>query len=230
VRESASLELARLGEAAILALERAQPRSPEQHSRIEALLGNFRQTYIAEFNGWGWIYQSIAHAQSFKSLGEKIRKLSLRVARLNDNKPQAPLEVEIRDETMTTIYAVGQIPVEACERKFRWRDVVFKKRVDLQAGKTYVIVLTSQDSDNQSGWLINDIYTDVYPHGSKIGYRYDSFFHIEFSGGQSIHVGPKNDQTDLDTPISSGCSGGAELRGPLITQAGPLPSAQFVKE
>ncbi|MGE3804558.1 MAG: HEAT repeat domain-containing protein [Gemmataceae bacterium] len=231
VREAATRELAQLGERAVPALERALEKSTslEQRKRIEALLHDFRQVFHAEYNGWGWIYQSIAHAQSFKCTGTQIKKMSLRVARLNDNKPQAPLDVEIRDASLTTIYAVGQIPVSSCERKFHWRDVAFKKMVDLEPGKTYVFVLTSPDTDNKSGWLINDIYTDVYPHGTKIGYHYDTFFHIEFTGGKTIHVGPKDDQTKHDTPINSGAAGGAAVPGAMITQAGPLPAAKFVK-
>jgi len=47
--------------------------------------------------GWYWIYQAIAHAQFFVSNGQPIRELRVPVARLNNNIPAAPLEVEIRN-------------------------------------------------------------------------------------------------------------------------------------
>jgi hypothetical protein len=84
----------------------------------------------------------------------------------------------------------------------------------------------SQDTSNKAPWVVNEIYTKLYPDGTHLGYQSDFFFRLTFDGGRSIHVGP-DDKTDLAIPISSGSSGGAKVAGPLnLVGFGPVPAGK----
>ena len=183
-----------------------------------------------DFNGWHWVYANIAHAQTFEATGSRISSLKLRVAKLNDNKPSAPLEVEIRDPKFEIIYARGFIDAKVAQREFRWQQVELTHTSPLKTGGSYALLFHSRDNTNQSPWVVNAIYEDVYPpgrHGSN-GHE-DFFFAIDFKDGKSLRVGPDGEKTRMTTPISSGSAGGLPGDGgPLTLQGfGPIPTGRL---
>ncbi len=170
--------------------------------------------YIAESPGWYWVYQSIAQSQSFLAVGSHIEKLDIRVAKLNANTPQAPLEVEVRDPSLKQVFAHGKISAGPATRDFQWRKVSLDFEAKLQPGRRYLLLFHSQDTNNKSPWLVNAIYRDVYPHGRRVGGKGDLFFSIHFSGGRRLHVGP-NEDAKPTIPTNSGLGGGAAYLAPL---------------
>lgn len=234
-RDSAYQELFRMGDSAVPALKNAliRPGSAEARDRIRVLLSLRRQSeFDADSDGWHWVYSRIAHAQTFEATGATVKSVKLRVAQLSANRPTAPLEVEIRDAKLETIYLRGAIDPGVLERDFRWRPVGLKHVAPLQFGETYVLVFHSRGNKNTSPWAINAIYRDVYPYGRHwYTHTEDFFFHIEYWEGTSVRVGPRGDFTLLKTPISSGAQGGqVEDGGGLRLQTfGPLPSGKLME-
>jgi hypothetical protein len=215
-REEATAELRRVGAPAEAALRKALAESPsaEVRRRARDLLRSVRTRFEAESAGWSWIYADIAHGQTFRALGADLRSLRLRVARLNATAPAAPLEVEIRDPTLKATYARGLVPVEEAGREFAWREVRWRHRAPLTPGGRYVLFFHSQDTSHRAPWLVNEIYSDLYPDGEHLGYAFDFFFRLEFGNGRTLHVGPAKETTKA-VPISSGDRGGTERKGPL---------------
>jgi hypothetical protein len=230
VREEATAELRRIGPPAAVALRRAVAESPsaEVRRRARDLLRSVVTYCEAESAGWSWVYGSIAHGQTFRAVGADVRTLRLRVARLNATAPAAELEVEIRDPALKATYARGTIPVVEAGRDFAWRAVRWRHRAPLTAGDRYVLFFHSQDTSHRAPWLVNEVYSDVYPDGEHLGYAFDFFFRLEFGNGRSIHVGPAK-ETDKAAPFSRGSSGGAEQKGPLkLVGYGPVPPGKDV--
>jgi hypothetical protein len=231
VREAATAELQRIGPAAVPALKRllAGPASPEARRRATALLRLLAADFEGRSNGWHWVYGGIAHGQTFQATGRRIRSLRLRVARLNGQRPAAPLEVEIRDPALRRVYARGVIPAEQARRTFAWREVQLARRAPLAPGREYVLFFHSQDATNRAPWLVNAIYHDLYPHGHHLGYpTEDFFFGLTFADGRSLRVGPHGG-TDAAVPVGSGSPGGAPVAGPLaLVGFGPVPPGKDV--
>jgi hypothetical protein len=232
IREEAYRELERLGDAAVPALLQAlkKPTSVEQRDRLFILLAKRRPSeFDADFNGWNWIYNGIAHLQTFEATGATIKSLRLRVAQLNANRPAGPLDVEVRDPKLEYIYARGTIDPTVTERDFRWQPVTLKQVAPLKFGDPYAIVFHSRLSRNFGPWVVNAVYRDVYPHGNLWHAKnQDFFFHIEYHEGTSIRVGPKGDDVKLKTPINSGNGGGTPGDGPLAIQDfGVLPTGKL---
>jgi len=225
VREAATAELLRIGVPAMPALRRAfaESSSAEVRCRARKLMDTIAPRYEGHSAGWHWIYRSISHGQSFQATDRNIESLELRVARLNAVPPAAPLEVEVRDPALKAIYGRGSIDSAQAGRAFAWRKVQWRHRAPLTAGQTYVMFFHSQDTSNKAPWLVNEIYSELYPDGTHLGYSSDFFFRLTFAGGRSIHVGP-GEKTDLAVPISSGASGGTKSEGPLrLVGFGPVP-------
>jgi hypothetical protein len=232
--DSAYQELVRMGDKAVPALRNAlvKPGSAEARDRIRVLLALRRPSeFDAHFNGWHWVYSTIAHAQTFEATGATVKSLKLRVAQLSANRPTAPLEVEIRDAKLETIYLRGAIDPGGLERDFRWRPVGLKHVAPLQFGETYVLVFHSRGNKNTSPWAVNAIYRDIYPYGRHwYTHTEDFFFQIEYHEGTSVRVGPKGDDTPLKTPISCGAQGGAHVEdggGLRLQTFGPLPAGKL---
>ncbi|MCI0640419.1 MAG: hypothetical protein L0Y70_15210 [Gemmataceae bacterium] len=233
VRESAQNELIRLGDAALPAVKRAmeQARSNETLMRLRRVLAAHRPTaYDAHFNGWHWVYSIIAHAQTFEATGSKVKSLKLRVAQLNDQRPLAPLEIEIRDAKFETIFLRGTIDAAVLTREFAWQPVKLNHVAPLQPKESYVLLFHSRDNSNKSPWVINAIYESVYPFGHHwYTHHEDFFFGIEYHDGKALRVGPKTDETAFKQPINSGAEGGpVENGGPLVLQTyGPIPQGKL---
>jgi hypothetical protein len=232
VRDEAFQELLRQGDAAVPALVQTlkKPSSAEQRDRIHVLLAKRRPSeFDADFNGWHWSFGWIAHVQTFEATGATVQSLRLRVAQLNDNRPAAPLEVEIRDLKFETIYALGSIDPAVTQRDFRWQPVALKHVAPLKFGETYALVFHSRGSKNTGPWVVNTVYRDIYPFGYQWHAKHqDVFFHIEYCEGTSVRVGPKGDDVTMKTPINSGASAGMIGDGPLAVQDfGPLPAGKL---
>jgi hypothetical protein len=226
VREAATKELKQIGSPAEKAIRRAliESESAEVRRRAADILRVIATCYEDHSAGWHWIYGSIAHGQTFRATGQTMETLRLRVARLNSSRPAAPLEVEIRDPTMRTVYARGLIETTEAKRAFAWRKVRWRHRAALTPEQDYVLFFHSQDTSNKAPWVVNAIYKNLYPDGTHLGYpTEDFFFHLTFTGGRSIQVGP-GEKSDLSVPVSSGSSGGTKVVGPLaLVGFGPLP-------
>lgn len=233
VRERAQKELAGLGSEIVPGLKAAlaDAKTPETRRRIEKLLALQQpHVYTADFNGWNWVYSNIAHGQSFETPGTRIKSLKLRVAQLSERRPTAPLEVEIRDRSLGTIYLQGLIGSEVLQRDFTWQAVQIQKVAPLQAKGNYVLLFHSRDNNNRSPWAINAIYDNLYPHGHDLCTDHqDFFFQIDFDDAKTLRVGPEGENCTARTPISSGAEGGfVEDGGPLRLQGhGPLPRGKF---
>ncbi|HEY7159526.1 MAG TPA: HEAT repeat domain-containing protein, partial [Gemmataceae bacterium] len=229
VREAATKELKQIGSPAEKALRRAltESESAEVRRRAADILRVIATRYEGHSAGWHWIYGSIAHGQTFRATGRTMETLRLRVARLNSSRPAAPLEVEIRDPTMRTVYARGLIETTEAEREFAWRKVRWRHRAALTPEQNYVLFFHSQDTSNKAPWVVNAIYKNLYPDGTHLGYpTEDFFFHLTFTVGRSIQVGP-GEKSDLSVPISSGSSGGTKVVGPLaLVGFGQLPPGE----
>jgi hypothetical protein len=233
-REAAFEELVRMGDKAVPALQSAllNPNSAQARDRIYVLLALRRPSeFDAHFNGWHWVYSTIAHAQTFEATGACVKSLKLRVAQLSSQRPTAPLDVEIRDPKLETIYVRGAIDPGVLERDFRWQKVTLKHVAPLKFGETYVLVFHSRANKNTSPWAVNAIYRDIYPFGRHwYTHHEDFFFHLDYHEGTSVRVGPKGDDTPMKTPISSGAQGGAQVEdgGGLRLQGfGLLPMAKL---
>ncbi len=229
VREQASAALRQIGPPAEAALRKALAESPsaEVRRRARALLRDLVAHFEGESAGWSWVYGSIAHGQTFRSLGRDVRSLRLRVARLNATVPAAPLEVEIRDPALKRTYARGVIPVAGAGRAFAWRAVRWRHRAPLTPGGRYVLFFHSQDTRNRAPWLVNEIDSDLYPDGEHLGYGHDFFFRLEFGDGRSVHVGPAA-AAGPTLPFGGG-RGGTEQKGPLtLVGFGAVPPGKDV--
>jgi hypothetical protein len=231
-REEASAALRGLGEVAEPFLQRVldgKP-SPEVRQRVQTLLAAMRPLrYPAHSNGWSWVYESIAHGQSFKAAGTDVQSLHLRVARLNANAPAAPLTVEIRDPKLEKIYAVGGIAADQAGQNLEWREVRWQHRAPLVEGASYYLVFHSQKSNAPAPWVVNEVYSKVYPDGVHLGYEFDFFFRLSFGGTKVIHVGPDLVAPGV-TPINSGNTGGTNVPGPLsLTGVGAVPQGTVVR-
>ncbi|HWG47170.1 MAG TPA: hypothetical protein VN688_30680 [Gemmataceae bacterium] len=217
VREAATKELKQIGAPAEAAVRLCltESSSPEVRLRARDILRVIAAHYTGHSAGWHWIYGSIAHGQTFRAVERTMESLELRVARLNTVCPAAPLEVEIRDPAMKTVYARGSIEAKRTKRQFAWRKVDWQHRAALTPGQMYVMFFHSQDTSNKAPWVVNAIYKNLYPEGTHLGYSTeDFFFRLTFAGGRSIHVGP-GEKTDLAVPISSGAGGGTKAVGTL---------------
>ena len=231
-RLAAEQALGAMGERAVPALKQAlkRPVSLETEQRLTRLLARYEPlAYDAHSNGWHWVYNSILHAQTFEATGSSVEVLRLRVAQLNANRPAAPLEVEIRDQKLETIYVRGTIDPGVLTREFAWQRVMLRHIAPLQPKERYVLVFHSQDSKNTGPWLVNAVYQDVYPGGHHWYTRTeDFFFAIDYADGRGLRVGPRTDETALKTPISSGSAGGTVGDGPLQLQSfGPVPQGKL---
>jgi hypothetical protein len=229
VRQTATEELKKIGLPAEAAVRRALAGSPsaEARQRLKDILATIAPRYEGSSPGWYWVYGAIAHAQTFKATGDKVQSLELRVARLNPRQPAAALEVEVRDLALGQIYARGTIGPEQSKTEFAWREVQWQKRPVLTPGQSYLLLFHSQDTTNRAPWLVNAIYSDLYPDGGHPGkVPHDFFFRLKYADGRALHVGPAQD-TDNATPISSGSEGGSVVLGKLfIDGAGQVPEGK----
>jgi hypothetical protein len=229
VREAATEALIRVGPPAETALRKAaESPSAEVRRRARDVLRTFMTRFEGESAGWSWVFGRIAHGQTFRATGADIRSLRLRVARLNATAPAAPLEVEVRDPALKTVYARGTIPVADGGRSFAWREVRWRHRAPLTPGRRYVLFFHAPGSGHRAPWVVNETYSDLYPDGEHLGYLFDFFFRLEFADGRTIHVGPAR-ETDKAVPINSGTSAGNEAKGPLaLVGFGVVPPGKDV--
>jgi len=170
------------------------------------------QVFEGRSAGWYWVYEGVAHAQSFVANGEQLQALRLRVARLNPRQPAAPLEVEVRDTTLRQVYARGLIPPAVTGRAFRWAAAELVTFSPLERSQRYVLLVHSCGSRHDAPWLVNATFHDLYPEGRHLGYTDDLFFALSFRDGSSLGVGPASD-ADFTLPINSGRRGGAPRPG-----------------
>ena len=178
--------------------------------------GSFWTRAIRSFEGrsagWYWVYEGVAHAQSFVATGREVSSLHLRVARLNARQPLAPLEVEVRDVSLREVFLQGQIRPQEAGRTFRWVPATLKYRAPLQGGKTYVLLLKSRTTRHDAPWLVNAMFRNLYPHGRHLGWTDDLFFALSFGNGTGLRVGlPLSTEPTL--PLNSGLKGGAPKPG-----------------
>jgi hypothetical protein len=231
-REQASAALRELGEVAEPFLQRVLDGKPsaEVRQRVQNLLAALRPLrFAAHSDGWSWVYESIAHGQSFKAAGADIQSLHLRVARLNANAPAAPLIVEVRDPKLQKVYAVGSIAPDQAAQKLEWREVRWQHRAPLQEGSNYYLFFHSEKSGNAAPWVVNEVYGKVYPDGVHLGYEFDFFFRLSFGGNKVIHVGPDLAAPGV-LPINSGNPGGTNVPGPLsLVGVGTVPQGTVVR-
>ena len=232
VREAAQRELTRLGQPVVPALRQAlkDPPSAEAAERLRQLLAALGPLTIdAHGPGWHWVYGTIAHAQSFEATGAEVTAVRLRVAQLNANRPAGPLEVEIRDPKLQTIFVRGTISPKVLGRDFRWQPVTITHTAPLTPGQKYALLMHSQDTRNTGPWVVNAIYQDVYPSGQQWALAHeDFFFELEFKSARGVRVGPAGDNTSLATPINSGADGGEMPKGPLTLQGfGVVPEGKL---
>src|SRR4051812_8244403 len=87
------------------------------------------QEFPGHSAGWYWIYEGVAHAQTFRATGQELSGVRLRVARLNARPLAAPLEVEVRDLNLREVHLEGRIRPEQANRAFAWVDVEVSSRV-----------------------------------------------------------------------------------------------------
>jgi hypothetical protein len=196
------------------------------------------RTYSALSPSWYWVYEGVAHGQTFVATGTQIEALQLRVARLNDGTPQGALQVEVRSSDLRVMYVRGTIAASAAGREFRWTGVQMEQRASLEKGKSYVLLIHSKATRHNAPWLINSIFEDVYPSGRHLGYTDDLFFSLSFSSGTELHVGPPTSGRST-IPVNSGRKGGTPVPTtpalrfggqslPVIARydpLGPIPSA-----
>ena len=182
---------------------------------------SLRISYQKDSNGWYWVYQGIAHAQSLLSTGESIQELIIRVAKLNNHTPMAPLEIEARNSSLDIIYAHGSIHPDLATLEFKDISVSFDFLSTLKRDTSYVLIFFSKDTSNISPWIINAIYADIYPEGRHLGYADDFFFIVRYDNESELVIGPKNKKQSV-LPVNSGSSGGMPYLKPLML-SGPAP-------
>ncbi|MBI3923622.1 MAG: hypothetical protein HY318_19540 [Armatimonadetes bacterium] len=198
-----------------------------------------QQVYNADSTGWYWVYEGTGQAQYFLASAPMIESMTLRVAKLNDNTPEAPLEVEVRDEFLRDIYAHGTIAPTNASLEFQWIDVALNHVAKIEQSNTYILLLHSQQTSHRAPWIINAIYRDVYPHGRHLGNNDDLVFKFAFDTDHTLRVGPAVAKAEL--PISSGSEGGTSLSSPLKLAfsephppvanqdpVGPVPKGRYV--
>jgi hypothetical protein len=201
------------------------------------------QIYPRSSDGWYWVYEGVAQGQTFVAVSARVETLRLRIARLNDSQPAAPLEVEIRSKDLQEIYVHGVIRPKDVTREFRWAAVELDHRALLRKGTTYVLLLHSKDTRHDAPWLLNATFEKLYSFGRHLGGADDLFFSLSFACGREVHVGPSSvDSPDL--PINSGHKGGVPIpRRPTLTFSGrtrpavaahdplgPIPQGQKVAD
>jgi hypothetical protein len=232
-REAATKELLRIGIDALPALKDAMAKSPSEEAarRIKSILQTINPVYEGHSSGWHWVFQDLAHSQTFKSTGGGIESVKLRVARMNDGKPGDDLTVEIRDPSLGKIYFRGTITAEASTREFRWHTVKTAHKAELKEGEQYLLIFHSRGTVNTAPWAVNAIYQDIYPHGQHgVHAHEDFFFEIQFTNRRTLRVGPDGENTKMKTPINSGNGGGtAQLYGEQrLADGKKLPDGEAV--
>jgi len=190
-----------------------------------------QQIFPGEADGWHWVGGCVGAAQTFTANGSVVTGLSLRVAQLNEVKPTGSLRVEIRDTTLSKIYALGYIDPAFVLRDFYWLPVQLKYVYPLQPGKIYALVFTANDSRGDGTWLVNAIYQDIYPYGRPANAPDEEFFfNMNFDNGSSILVGPKGNNSKKRKPVNSGAASGLNplVQGLEVQGFGQLPDAEYV--
>jgi hypothetical protein len=195
--------------------------------------------YNADSRGWSSVYEGIAAGQYFLSAAPKLTAIALRVARLNDNTPEAPLEVEVRDESLENIYAHGTIAPTNARLEFQWVDVALDHVARIEQSETYILLMHSQKTTERAPWLVNRVYRDVYPQGRHLGYDDDFFFKIVFDAAHVLLVGPSVEKPEL--PFGSGTATMVRVGGPATLDfpvprlavadkdpVGPVPAGRYV--
>ena len=223
-----------LGASGVLAYAAVPERSSPFDGAPPATERDAHSIFAARSRGWYWVYESVAHAQSFVARGTRIHGLWLRPAQLNATRPTAPLRVEVRDPHLKQVFAQGLIKAEDIDREFRWMPVELTFRAPLTAGQPYVLLLQSPESSHDAPWVVNAVYKDRYPDGRHLGYADDLLFRMTFEAHE-VRVGPALN-VEFDTPVNSGMkgaparSGATELsaRYPRVKEAasdpiGPIP-------
>lgn len=193
--------------------EQPRPLTPKPAS----LQREARSIYETRSRGWYWVYESVAHAQSFVAQGPRIHGLWLRPAQLNATRPASPLRVEVRDSRLQRVLAQGHIKPEDVDRGFRWVPVELTYRAPLTAGASYVLLLQSPDTGHEAPWVVNAVYKDVYGEGRHIGYADDLLFRMTFATHE-VRVGPPAN-ADMDTPVNSGLQAAPARHGPATLAA-----------
>jgi hypothetical protein len=186
-------------------------RSPDRLAPLAPVDRVARQVFEGRSPGWYWVYEGVAQAQTFVARGTRVSGLALRVARLNRNVPDAPLEVEVRDRSLRRIYLHGTIRAEDSALDFRWLAPEVDHAAPLEEGKVYVLLLHSGDTSCVAPWVVNAIYEDLYPDGRHLGHADDLSFSVSFAGGRRVRVGPPWN-TPFDRPINSGGRGQTPVR------------------
>jgi hypothetical protein len=211
IREEATRELLRIGTDALPALREAQERakSEEVREHLRKIVQTLNPVFDGHSTGWHWVYQDLAHSQTFTATGTGINSLRLRLARLNATKPGDDLTVEVRDPSLAKLYFRGKVPADDSTTDFKWHTVKAAHRADLVEGEEYVLIFHSRGTANTAPWAVNASYKDIYPHGRHgVNTLEDFFFEIAFSNRRTLRVGPEGERTPDKTPISSGSNGG----------------------
>lgn len=187
------------------------------------------QEYEASSQGWYWVYEGVAQAQSFRAAGTEVDKLQLRIAQLNQQAPTGDLEVEIRDQTLKEVYLRGTIPAAEATRDFRWVTVRVEHAAALEKGTTYVLLLHSRSTARDCPWVVNAVYRDLYPEGRHLGYGDDLFFLVSYRNGETLRVGPSSNDHFV-RPVNSGFAGGPPMRQPLTLISPKVVPAVALKD
>ena len=191
--------------------------------------------YITEADGWQAVSHWNAMAQSFRSPGTKVKALSVRPAVINNNVPQGPLTVEVRDMKLSKIYLEGVIAPSVLRREFYWQPVQLTYVAPMKAGEAYLLIFRSGTTKGNRAWILNTIYKDTYPYGTHYGLQgpdgEDVFFSMSFEDGSLLYIGPRDNNTAKKIPVNSGISeiGVNEyVQQPMeVSGLGKLPKGEY---
>jgi hypothetical protein len=176
---------------------------------------------------WHWVYQGVAHAQPFDATGTEVKGVMLRVARLTDTLPAAPLIVEVRDRSLSRVFASGSIDPKVTDLTFRWVPVVMDaEKTQLSRGHGYYLVFRSAGSANTAPWIIcaqdgaagkkQLATTDVKNR------QFASI--VLFKDSPEVHFGPPL-EAPASTPKDSGTVGASVYMQSLVVELKkPLPN------
>ena len=178
--------------------------------------------------GWYWVYEGIAHAAFFQSTGTRIERLAIPLASPGGERPAAPLEVEIRDGSLTSVFARGAVAPEKATAAFRGVPVKLKNVATLTPGKHYILLCMSQDTCNTAPWLIGAVYGDTSPLTRHVGYADELCFELRFENGKELRVPHGMGEAPETVEAPAAATGTSEL-APVVL-AGPTPTPQIAAE
>lgn len=171
------------------------------------------------------IYQSVAGAQSFKAIEEKVAHVRLSVAALNGT-PEGPLHVEIRSSDLREVYYVGNIFPENLHKPFSNQFVSFTYTTwnRLVVGREYTLVFMATSSSNENPWLVNQTSSDVCAGTSSLSQASEDFhFEVMFTGRTAVGA----ISGDWAWPSITGTNPAPAIGETTILNWGMIPAAMW---